>query len=109
LASTGVMTLCKESLSLAEFQSWGWRLPFYLSGLLIAAGLLIRLRILETPLFAALQEQKQVAEAPVRETIRRHWREILLAAGARLTENACFYLFALSTISYGKTVLKLKD
>ncbi len=109
LASTGVMALCQGMLSPAEFESWGWRVPFYLSGLLIVIGLLIRLRILETPLFKALQEQKQVAEAPVREVIQNHWREILLAAGTRLTENACFYLFALYTIAYGKNVLKVKE
>jgi metabolite-proton symporter len=108
LTSTGVMALCQANLSPEDFHSWGWRVPFYLSGLLIALGLLIRLRILETPLFAALQQQKQVAEAPVREVIQRHWREILLAAGTRLTENACFYLFALYTIAYDRDVLKLE-
>ena len=63
------------------FSAWGWRVPFYLSGLLIVVGLLIRLRILETPLFRQLQETNQVAQQPVAETLRRHWREILLAAG----------------------------
>src|SRR5438876_1598427 len=61
LASTGVITLCQSSLSAEDFLAWGWRVPFYLSGLLIVVGLLIRLRILETPLFTALQEQKQIA------------------------------------------------
>jgi MFS family permease len=109
LASTGVLALCRGNLSEADFLSWGWRIPFYLTGLLIAVGLLIRLRILETPLFAALQRQNQVAEAPLRETLRRHWREVLLAAGARFIENACFYLFALYTIAYGKQVLQVKE
>jgi MFS family permease len=72
LASTGVMAFCQGSLSEEDFLSWGWRVPFFLSGLLIALGLLIRLRISETPLFTALKEQNQVAEAPVRETLRHH-------------------------------------
>src|SRR5262249_51105710 len=80
-----------------------------LSGLLIAVGLLVRLRIVETPLFAAVQEQEQVAESPVREVIRRHWGKVLLAAGARLTENACFYLFAVFTIAYGTKELKVEE
>jgi MHS family shikimate/dehydroshikimate transporter-like MFS transporter len=109
LASTGVMTFCRSSLTPEEFHSWGWRIPFYLSGLLIVVGLLIRIRILETPLFTALQQEKQVAEAPIRETIRRHWREILLAAGTRFAENATFYLFTISAIAYGRDVLKVKE
>src|SRR5262245_51816215 len=84
LASTGVMAVFQGSLSEADFLDWGWRVPFYLSGLLVVIGLLIRMRILETPLFAALQEQNQVAEAPLRETVRQHWRDILLIAGTRV-------------------------
>jgi MFS family permease len=109
LSSTGVMALCQASLSREEFLDWGWRVPFYLSGLLIAVGLVIRMRILETPLFAALQEQNQVAEAPVRETVRRHWREILLVAGTRFAENAVFYVFTAWAIAYGKEVLRVSE
>jgi MFS family permease len=87
------------------FLSWGWRIPFFLSGFLIVVGLLIRLRILETPLYRQLLETEKVAQAPVREVIRRHWREILLAAGARISENSCFYLFSMYVIAYGKEVL----
>lgn len=109
LSSTIVVYLCQVFLSREDFLAWGWRIPFFLSGLLIAIGMLIRLRILETPLFAALKEQNQVAEAPVRETIRRYWREILLVAGTRITENASFYLFTASAIAYGKTVLQVEE
>lgn len=109
LASTGAMALCQANLSSEEFHAWGWRVPFYLSGLLIAVGLIIRLRILETPLFAELQEKNQLAEAPLSETFRKHWRDILLAAGTRMAENACFYLFTAWIVSYGKTVLHVSD
>jgi MFS family permease len=105
LTSTLVVNLFRSWLSPEDFHAWGWRAPFFLSGLLIAVGLLIRLRILETPLFAALQEQNQVAEDPLRETLRRHWREILLAGGTRIVENACFYLFSVWVITYGEKVL----
>ena len=109
IASTGAMAICEGSLSREEFESWGWRIPFYFSGLLIIVGLIIRLRILETPLFEELRKQNQLSEAPLRETLRKHWREILLAAGTRMAENACFYLFALWVVSYGKTVLHVKE
>jgi metabolite-proton symporter len=107
LSSTLVWMAFEVNLERADFLAWGWRVPFYVSGLLIVVGLLIRVRIFETPLFARLKEEKQVAEAPIRETIRRHWREILLAAGARITENASFYIFMMFIHTYGTKVLQL--
>jgi metabolite-proton symporter len=109
LASTGVVELFRGNLTEEAFEAWGWRVPFLLSGVLIAVGLVIRARLLETPLFAHLQQTRQVAAAPVREVVRRHWREILLAAGIRLTENSCFYLFTVYVISHANKVLKIPD
>jgi MHS family shikimate/dehydroshikimate transporter-like MFS transporter len=108
LTSTAVVALCQHWLSAEEFLAWGWRVPFYLSGLLIAVGMLIRLRIMETPLFLAVQKEQQVAEDPLRETLRRHWREILLAAGARIAENSCFYLFSAWALVYGREILHVE-
>jgi metabolite-proton symporter len=107
LASTGVLALFEGRLSQGDFLAWGWRVPFLLSGLLIIVGLVIRARLAETPLFARLAQTNQVAHAPVSETLRRHGREVLLAAGTRLTENACFYLFTVYVISYGTDVLRV--
>jgi metabolite-proton symporter len=107
LASTGAMAACEASLSREDFLAWGWRVPFYLSGLLIVVGLLIRARIFETPLFAQLKEKNELAEAPISETIAKHWREILLAAGARVAENATFYLFTIYAVAYAGTRLHI--
>jgi MFS family permease len=109
LTSAGVFALVQYAVPGEAFLVWGWRVPFLLSGGLIAVGLLVRLRILETPLFRQVQAAGAVARAPVTETLRRHWREILLAAGARLTENACFYLFTVSVLAYNRTVLRVPD
>jgi metabolite-proton symporter len=108
LASNGAVAVCEGIGTQETFLSWGWRIPFFLSGFLIAVGLLIRLRILETPLYRQLLVTEQVAQAPVREVIRRHWREILLAAGARISENSCFYLFSLYVIAYAKEALRVE-
>jgi|SRR5262245_20634983 len=108
LASAGVVALFENWLAPADFLSWGWRVPFLLSSLLVVVGLLIRVRILETPLFRQLQQAQQVAHAPIRETLRRHWREVLLAAGSRISENSCFYLFSTYIIAYGKNVLHVE-
>jgi MHS family shikimate/dehydroshikimate transporter-like MFS transporter len=107
LASTVVLAFCERNYSQEEFLRFGWRIPFYLSGLLIAVGLLIRIRVLETPLFAALQSENKLAEAPVTETVQNYWRELLLIAGTRLAENSCFYVFTAWAISYGKEILKV--
>jgi metabolite-proton symporter len=109
LSSTGVMAVFRTALPPEDFMAWGWRIPFYLSGVLIAVGLLIRLRILETPLFLQLRQTNQVAEAPVREVIRHHWRQILLAAGSRINENACFYLFSVYVLTYATKVLGVAE
>jgi len=107
LASTGALAICQASMSPADFLAWGWRVPFYLSGLLIVVGLVIRFRILETPLFAKLKEQNQLAAAPISETLRKHWGDILLVAGARFTENACFYLFTFYAMRYAESRLRI--
>jgi MFS family permease len=108
LTSAGVVALFQNRLSPDDFLAWGWRVPFLLSGLLVVVGLLIRVRILETPLFRQLQQARQVARAPVTETLRRHWREVLLAAGSRISENSCFYLFGIYIIAYGQDVLHVE-
>jgi MFS family permease len=109
LASTGAFALVRWLVPEPAFSAWGWRLPFLFSGVLIAVGLLIRLRILETPLFRQLQATNQVARTPLTETLHRHWREILLAAGVRLSENSCFYLFSAYVLAYNKTVLHVHE
>src|SRR5436305_2470352 len=101
LTSAGVVAVFQNWLSPTDFLAWGWRVPFLLSALLVLVGLLIRVRVLETPLFRQLQQARQVAHAPVTETLRRHWREVLLAAGSRVSENSCFYLFSTYVIAYG--------
>jgi metabolite-proton symporter len=108
LSSTGAVALCRASIGAPEFLQWGWRVPFYLSGLLIVIGLMIRIRILETPLFTELKEKNQVAHSPITEAVRGHWREIILAAGSRLSENSCFYLFSVYILTYGSIVLEVE-
>lgn len=88
-----------------NFLVWGWRIPFLLSIVLVAVGLWIRLGILETPIFAKLVAEKRVERQPVAEVIRTNWREILISAFARLSEQAPFYIFTAFVFSYGTTVL----
>jgi metabolite-proton symporter len=97
---TGGMTLLSATLSPEAFNSWGWRVPFLASLVLVAVGLVIRLKILETPMFARVLAQGKTARTPVLDAIRQHWREILLSAGARFSEQMPFYLYTTFVLTY---------
>src|SRR5262249_55534787 len=93
LLSTGVFSLV-STLPEPQLLTWGWRLPFLLSVILVGVGLFIRLRIHETPAFNRLKETRQEAQIPLLEAIRTHPRNILLAMGARIAENGFFYVYS---------------
>ena len=97
---TGGMTLLSATLSPEEFNSWGWRIPFLFSLVLVGLGLVIRLSILETPMFAKVAEERVTTRTPVVEAMRQHWREILLSAGLRFSEQMPFYLFTTFVLTY---------
>ena len=103
LANLAVLAF--SALSGDQFTAWGWRIPFFLSIVLIGIGLYIRLGILETPTFARLVAENRVERAPAVEVIRRQPREILLTALARMAEQAPFYIFTAFIFTYGTTVL----
>ncbi len=90
-----------------EFGTWGWRIPFLLSIVLIGIGLWIRLGILETPVFRQLVEQNRVERAPIIEVIKRQPREIILSALVRMAEQAPFYIFTAFVFAYGVGTLKM--
>jgi MFS family permease len=89
----------------ADFLAWGWRLPFLLSTLLIAVGLFVRLRLLETPAFAQLKETGGTARAPLVEVIRTPPRQIVVGMGMRFAQNVLFYIFTVFVLSYGEKTL----
>src|SRR6516165_187472 len=76
-----------------QFATWGWRLPFALSIILVGVGLWIRLGILETPVFKQLLETNTIERAPIVEVIKKQPREIILSALLRMAEQAPFYIF----------------
>jgi metabolite-proton symporter len=97
---TGGMTLLSATLAPEAFNSWGWRIPFLASLVLVAVGLVIRLRIHETPMFAKMIVERKIVRTPVAQAIRHHWREILLSAGTRFSEQLPFYLFTTYVLIY---------
>ena len=99
--------LAFSSWSGDAFMTWGWRIPFLLSIVLVAIGLWVRLGILETPVFNRLVAERKIERAPIIEVIRKQPKEILLSALLRMSEQAPFYIFTAFVFSYGVGTLKL--
>jgi metabolite-proton symporter len=90
-----------------QFLTWGWRIPFALSIILVGVGLWIRLGILETPVFQKLLENDKTEKAPTLEVIKRQPREIILSALCRMSEQAPFYIFTAFIFAYAVNTLKM--
>jgi MFS family permease len=100
-----VAVLAFSALSGPAFLDWGWRIPFFLSIILVGVGLWIRIGITETPTFRRLVAENKIEKTPVTEVFRLQGREIILSALVRLSEQAPFYIFTAFVFSYGTTVL----
>ncbi|WP_019415105.1 MFS transporter [Paenisporosarcina sp. TG20] len=96
-----IMTMLPEE----SFMTWGWRVPFILSALLVIFGLWIRHGIDETPEFKKVQESGEIPKLPIADTLKYHWREVLIAIGAKVVETAPFYIFSTFVVSYATTNL----
>jgi metabolite-proton symporter len=107
LLSTGIVKLVQGNTSEDAFNSWGWRIPFLLSIVLVGIGLYVRLRVLESPAFAEVKKQQIVYKTPVWEVIKTQPREILTSAFVRMSEQAPFYLFVTFVLTYGTKHLGL--
>jgi len=88
-----------------QFLVWGWRIPFLLSLVMIAIGLYIRLGIMETPVFRRIVAENRVARVPVLEVIKQQPRSIILAALARMAEQAPAYIYLAFVFAYGTQVI----
>ena len=99
LLANGVFMIFSR-LDEAAFLSWGWRVPFLLGILLLAVGMFIRLRILESPVFEKAMAEDPGPKVPILAVLRHHPRNVLLAMGARFAENAFFYIFTVLALSY---------
>ncbi|NNE93026.1 MAG: MHS family MFS transporter [Verrucomicrobiales bacterium] len=91
-----------------DFLAWGWRMPFLLGGGLFVVGMFIRLKILESPLFAEAKKKKPAPRLPVVDVLKHHPKNVFLAMGARFAENASFYIFSVFVISYATGTLSLE-
>jgi MFS family permease len=104
LLSTGAVSLFSH-ISGDSFTTWGWRVPFLLSIVLVGIGMWARLSVSESPLFAREVETETVERQPLVEVIKRNPREILCSALLRMSEQAPFYIFTAFVLSYGTETL----
>ena len=90
-----------SSLTAEQFQSWGWRVPFLASAILVIVGLWVRLKLIETPAFTKVVEAEAVAKVPVARVFRTSWRKIVSGTFIMLATYALFYLMTTFTLNYG--------
>ncbi|MBE3001362.1 MHS family MFS transporter [Nocardiopsis sp. HNM0947] len=92
-----------------QFESWGWRIPFIASVVLVFVGLWIRKGLADTPAFRKAKESGAIAKLPIKDTMRDHWRSVLVAVGAKVVETAPFYIFATFVVSYATGILDMRE
>jgi len=107
LIATGLLAWITAVLSPAEFQAWGWRLPFLASVLLVIFGLWIRRGVAETPVYQELDRRQLKSQAPISEVVKLHWRGVLRVIGARIGPDVWYSLVVVFSLSYLATVLGL--
>ncbi|SOY50328.1 Inner membrane metabolite transport protein YhjE [Cupriavidus taiwanensis] len=107
LLANGIFALVTWQVSEEAFLSWGWRVPFLLSALLVGVGLYIRANVRESGMFEKLEESHAEARAPIMEVLRNYKKQLLIAFGARLGGDIAFYVFTLFLLYFVPTKLGL--
>jgi MHS family shikimate/dehydroshikimate transporter-like MFS transporter len=105
--ATVIFAVMQSATTEAQFESWGWRVPFLFSILLVGVGLFIRMRIMESPAFQEVKDSGTEAPKPIVDVIKTQPREVLVAMGMRIAENGVFYIFTVFVLAYAEDTLKL--
>jgi MHS family shikimate/dehydroshikimate transporter-like MFS transporter len=105
--STVIFAVMQSATSEAQFVSWGWRVPFVFSIVLVGVGLFIRMRIMESPVFQEVKDTGTEAPKPIVDVVKTQPRNVLVAMGMRIAENGVFYIFTVFVLAYGEETLKL--
>lgn len=107
LLLANVVFLALAQLPDATFNAWGWRIPFLLSVVLVVLGLVIRLKLTESPEFAEVKKSGEVSRTPLAEVLIRHWRPAVLMMLAYASAGVTFYIGTVYSLSYGQESLSL--
>ena len=107
IAANVIFVIVANMMNPEMFTSWGWRIPFLLSGALIGVALYIRYSIEESPVFETAREGKNVARNPLATLLREHFRTVILAGAISIASPAIGYIYSVYLLSYGTTQLDL--
>ncbi|GAC1333368.1 MAG: MFS transporter [Collimonas sp.] len=107
LMANGLFLALALSLSDEQFKSWGWRVPFIFSAALVVLGLYVRMKIAETPVFAAALEKRERVKVPAITLFKHHWQPVMLGAVAMIVCYTLFYIATVFSLSYGVTTLHI--
>lgn len=99
--------LAVSSLPEAKFLSWGWRIPFLLSAILVFVGIFVRLKLVETPKFRAVQTHGEVVRAPLVEVVTKDFKNFAVAVGLKISEVAWVYVLIGFLVYYATSHLHL--
>ena len=105
LASGGIFLLLSKNLSDAQFLSYGWRLPFIASSLLVLVGLYVRLKITETPVFRESMEKRERVAVPIVTVFRRHAWALVIGTVIAVATFLLFYILTVFCLSWGTSKL----
>ncbi|MEV6910743.1 MFS transporter [Amycolatopsis sp. NPDC051071] len=103
LLANGVLAVLAALLTEDQFNSWGWRIAFLLSGALVGFGLWIRLKLEETPVFKKIQESGERSSAPISEVFRTERRALIAAVLIRVCPDVLYALFTVFVLTYVTT------
>jgi metabolite-proton symporter len=103
IVANGVFLALSLGLTPEQFQSWGWRVPFLASAVLVIVGLYVRLKLIETPAFQKVVDSGEVAKLPVARVFVTSWRPLILGTFIMLATYTLFYLMTTFTLTYGTT------
>lgn len=107
ILATLMFTLITTSLSTEEFMSWGWRIPFLFSAVLLIVGMYVRVKVLETPQFFQLKTNNQLTPIPVLTLFKKHWKTLLPAIGVQQSGGAFYYVVLFFGMAYLTNTLKI--
>jgi MFS family permease len=102
LVIAAVLPSADPSLPSQEFLDWGWRIPFLFSAVMVAVGLWVRLRLVESATFSKAAASGKLAKVPLAEAFRTHWRELILGTFYMLATYVLFYLMTTFSLGYGR-------
>lgn len=105
LIATGLIAFISSQLTAEQFLDWGWRVPFLLSFVLVFAGFWLRHGIEETPTFKQIENTNSASEAPVSEVFKYHFKNLLVAGGARVGVGVVYAMSTVFSLSYITTTL----